>query len=71
MHTIHEGFCFDLHKAKPLHVDCLGTFVNLTKGVISIFMSSYILNKMNKNHRRALAGYTRNTVRLFFVIYKF
>lgn len=62
MYVVNEGFCFNLHKAKPLNVECLGTFVNITKAILSIFMCFYILRKMNKNHRRALAGYTKNTV---------
>lgn len=63
MYTIDEGFCFELHRKKALHVECLGSFANLIKGFICIVMAIYILRKMFKNQRRALAGYTKNTVR--------
>lgn len=61
-YTIHNGFCWQIHKAKPLRYECFGSFVNIIKGLLCIAMFVYILAKMSKNHRRALAGYTRNTV---------
>lgn len=60
--VIHSGICYELHKAKPLRYECFGNFVNIIKGLLCIAMFVYVLAKMSKNHRRALAGYTKNTV---------
>lgn len=60
--TIDNGFCYDMHIAKSSRFECLGTFVNLFKGMLCFGMCGYILRKMFKNHRRALAGYTKNTI---------
>lgn len=62
VYSVQSGFCFDIHRAKPSRFECFGTFVNLVKGVICFGMCGYILRKMFKNHRRALAGYTKNTI---------
>lgn len=59
---IDDGFCYDMHTAKTSRFECLGTFINLVKGVVCFGMCGYILRKMFKNHRRALAGYTKNTI---------
>jgi hypothetical protein len=61
-YVVSSGFCYQLHKAKPQRFDCFGSFVNMIKGAICMVMFVYILAKMNTNHRRALAGYTKNTV---------
>lgn len=66
---ISSGFCYEIHKAKPQRFECFGSFVNIIKGIICMGMFVYILAKMNNNHRRALAGYTKNTVREFKLYY--
>ena len=60
--TVEDGFCYDVHTAKPTRFECFGTFINMFKGVLCFIMCGYILRKMFKNHRRALAGYTKNTI---------
>jgi hypothetical protein len=61
-YLVSRGICYDIHKAKPQRFECFGSFVNIFKGLVCTAMFAYILAKMNKNHRRALAGYTKNTV---------
>lgn len=58
-----SGFCTSLHDAGPSDFPCLGSYVSLLEGVIAMAMFVYVLKKMFKNNRRAVAGYTKNTVR--------
>jgi hypothetical protein len=67
-YVVNSGFCYQLHKAKPQRFDCFGSFVNMIKGSVCMAMFVYILAKMNINHRRALAGYTKNTVSILDII---
>lgn len=60
--NLDDGICYQVHTAKPSRYECFGTFVNIFKGAICFVMCGYILRKMFKNHRRALAGYTKNTI---------
>ena len=62
VYSIHDGFCYNMHTAKFSRFECFGTFINLFKGTCCFIMCGYILRKMFKNHRRALAGYTKNTI---------
>jgi hypothetical protein len=61
---IASGFCYDIHVYSMFEFTCFGTLVNIINSVVCFFMFGYSLRKMQSNHRRALAGYTKNTINI-------
>jgi hypothetical protein len=62
MTVVDSGFCFEMHTTPALSYTCFGTALNVVEAIICLLMFGYSMVKMQKNHRRALAGYTKNTV---------
>lgn len=62
MSPVQSGICYDIHTYSILSFTCLGTLINLFNAAICIFNFGYCLRQMQRNHFRALAGYTKNTV---------
>jgi serine/threonine protein kinase len=63
MPTIHEGFCYDLHEARPA-IDCIASWESLLQAMVCILVFFHLLKKMMKGIRMALAGHLRNTIHI-------
>lgn len=61
---IDHGFCYDIHVFSFLQFTCMSTAVSIFNSMVCFFMFGYCLRKMQSNHRRALAGYTKNTINI-------
>lgn len=61
---IDSGFCYDIHVFSFTAFTCLSTAVSIFNAIICFVTFGYCLNKMQSNHRRALAGYTKNTINI-------
>jgi len=58
-------FCADLRSHSPTWVtdtDCVSSYLNIVLSTILFSQFLRLLNKLVANNRRALAGYTKNTV---------
>lgn len=56
--------CRDLRYASPDYIltECAISYLNITQSTLLLGQFLYLLNKLVCNNRRALAGYTKNTV---------
>ncbi len=56
-------FCLDLRDEQPdFGTDCSTSYLNILFSTILFSAFLHVLNKLVRNNRRALAGYTKNTV---------
>ena len=61
---IREGACYRMHDSGPKLIPCLASYQSMMQGVVCSFMFFYMLKKINKAHKRALAGYAKNTINI-------
>jgi len=59
-----SGVCYDFHNATPGLVDCLAPWQSLIQGLICVAVFGHLLRKMHRAHKRALAGYAKNTINI-------
>jgi hypothetical protein len=62
--AIHDGICYRMHDASPATVPCLASYQSMMQGAVCGFMFFYMLKKISKAHKRALAGYAKNTINI-------
>ncbi len=61
--TIHEGFCYNLHEARPA-IDCIASWESLFQAMVCVLVFFHLLKKMMKGIRSALAGHLRDTIHI-------
>jgi hypothetical protein len=61
---INSGFCYDLHETAPQSVDCLASWISLMQGIACISIFIHLMRKLLRSHKRALAGYAKNTINI-------
>ena len=62
--VIDGGFCYNLHEARPHSVDCLASWISLSQGLTCICVFLHLMRKLLRGHKRALAGYAKNTINI-------
>jgi len=62
--AITSGFCYDLHESRPAAVDCLASWISLAQGGICAGIFFHLMRKLLRSHKRALAGYAKNTINI-------
>lgn len=61
---ITSGFCYDMHELRPANVDCLASWISLTQGSVCTGIFFHLMRKLLRSHKRALAGYAKNTINI-------
>lgn len=64
MSVVTHGVCYDIHEASPSSVPCLASWQSMLQGALCCVQFFYMLKKINKAHKRALAGYAKNTINI-------
>lgn len=62
--VVREGACYVMHDASPQGIPCLASYQSMLQGLVCTYAFFYLLKKVNKAHKRALAGYAKNTINI-------